>query len=217
MNQEPKLRLYSEAHCVGDRPDISAIRGERVGIIARSLDDNGDWNYTVSKNETSETFVCSEAELVPASPVPLVPDEEIVANVVAQTADLRFSVKSNGLRHLLRERGIDALKCLQISCDQGDDVRITLVLPDGTVVNADYREHHETRQAIRFEEWKIQTYSDRELDLCREILAGDTSAFDGDVLRYFEEHLEATDASLPPLKWGDRIWHHFEQPPRRPT
>jgi hypothetical protein len=91
---------------------------------------------------------------------------------------------------------------------------VTLVLPDGSVVNADYREHFESRQAIRFTEWKVEGFTDSETELARAIIeAPDSSMFDDDVRRYFESNLAATDAPLPPLHWGDRMWHHWETPP----
>ncbi|MCE9554161.1 MAG: hypothetical protein K8T91_12400 [Planctomycetes bacterium] len=198
MNDEPTLRLYSDAHCISDRPELSAIRGQRVAIIARSIDENGKWTYTVSLNKTSPTIKCFESELVPADPVPFIPDDEFLENVVAQTANLRYSVKWDGLRQLLDERGYDPLKCLLISCDQGLDVNITLVLPDGTIIDADYREDSETRQATRFEQWQASEHSDREIELCREILASDTSHFDANVRCYFDERLSANDMPLPP-------------------
>jgi hypothetical protein len=124
-----------------------------------------------------------------------------MANVVAHTAELRYSVRYGGVRKLIRERGYDPQRCLLISCDQGNDVSITLVLPNGTVVAADYREDHETRQAARFVDWEVQDYSDRELELCREIVStDDTSPFDEDVRRYFDETLAAEDLPLPPLQ-----------------
>ncbi len=76
MSFEPKLHLYSEALCVGDRPELSAILGQRVAIIARSLGEDGNWKYTVSAGKTSTPIVCLESELVEADPIPLVSDEE---------------------------------------------------------------------------------------------------------------------------------------------
>lgn len=203
MGKEPNIRLYSESLCVSDRPEVAAITGKRVAIIGRFQDNNGEWSYTVyeSLHKTSPIFTCFETELVPVAPIPFVSDSEHLANIVTQTAGLRYAVGSAGLRKLLQDRGYDPRKCLQISCNQGDDVNITLVLPDGTVVNADYREHRETRQALHFVEWEVQDYSDRELELCREIVSRpDTSEFDAKVHHYFQEHLAATDRPLPPLR-----------------
>src|SRR5262245_56200224 len=144
----------------------------------------------------------------------LISDEEHRRNIVAQTADLRYSVKSNGLRALLREKGYDPSKCLQLSCDQGDDVNVTLVLPDGSVVNADYREHVETRQAMQFTQWNVEGFSDRETELARAIVAAPgSSEFDAKVRQYHDSNLAATDGPLPPLRWGDRMWHYWEKPP----
>jgi hypothetical protein len=143
-------------------------------------------------------------------------DDKHWLNIAAQTAVLRYSVKSDGLRALLRERGHDPNKCIQLSCEQGDDVSITLVLPDCTVVNAEYREHFETRQALRFTEWNVEGFSNREIELARAILGTSASSeFDSDVRRYFDDNLAATDTLLPPLQWGDRMWHHWEKPPAK--
>ncbi len=101
----------------------------------------------------------------------LVRDSEIRENLIDQTAGLRFSVKSQGLRDLLSERGHDAMKCLQIACDQGDDVSIDLVLDDATAVRLNYREHYRTRQAIRIVAWEPLNYSDRELEMAKQLRA----------------------------------------------
>jgi hypothetical protein len=201
MGKEPKLQLYSDAECLSDRPECARIAGRRVANIERSQDRNGDWNYTVYEpsNKTSEPLRCLEAELIPVPPSPLVPDSERMLGIIHNTAILRYSVRSDGLRKLLLERGLDPQRCLQLSCDQGYDVNITLVLPDCTVINADYREHKETHQAIGFSEWNVENYSDREIDLCREILSQqDTSEFDTRVRRCFEEHSAATDRNRTP-------------------
>lgn len=143
----------------------------------------------------------------------LVPDSEIRENLIDQTASLRYSVKSQGLRDLLSERGHDAMKCLQMACDQGDDVSIDLVLDDATAVRLNYREHYRTRQAIRIVDWEPLNYSDRELELAKHVVRDSDPAFDNDVRVYFNKYLAVADSELPPLKWGDRMWHAFEQPP----
>ena len=75
-----------------------------------------------------------------------------------------------------------------ISVEQGDDVLVTLVLPDLTVASAEYRIDPETRQAIRLVAWDLETYTEREIELGRELLnKNDTSEFDAAVRRYFEE------------------------------
>ncbi len=134
-------------------------------------------------------------------------------NLVRQTADLRYSVRWEGVRSLLKHRGLDPLKCLLISCDQGDDVAITLALPDGTIVNADFREHYKTRQAIRFVNWETAAGGGREFDIARSLAASDTLPFGEAVHEFYERELREDDRPLRPLNWGDRAWHSWEQRP----
>lgn len=134
--------------------------------------------------------------------MPFIADAEHLENIIAQTAVLWHSVRWDGLRQLLGKRGHDPRKCLLISCDQGFDVAITLVLPDGTIIAADFREDPETRQPTRFEKWRTLDYSDREIELCRGILASNMSEFETHVRRYFDDHVAATDAPLPPKVFG---------------
>lgn len=184
----PRLLLYSDAKCVGSRPELASILGTRVSVIGCCQESDGTFSYAVTaRSKASPIYRCFENELIPLDPVPWVSDDEYMANIVAQTADLRYSEESRGLRQLLQERGLDPLKCLQISCDQGDDVAITLVLPDGTVVGADYRWDYDARQAVKFVAWYVKNYVDREIELCRAIVAGnDTSGFDESVRACFE-------------------------------
>ena len=143
----------------------------------------------------------------------LVPDSEIRENLIAQTAQLRYSIASEGLRELLTQRGHDAFRCVQMACDQGDDVSIDLVLDDSTTVRLNYREHFRTRQAICIVDWESLEYDDRELRMAREIVTNNDDAFDKDVRVYFDDHIAENDSLLLPLKWGDRMWHAFEHPP----
>lgn len=213
-NEPPKLSLYCEAIYIGPARDNAPPPGARVSVVERFAGEDGDWSYHVCESKTSPIYNCCEDELDPATPIPLVSDEEIVNNIVSQTAKLRHSVMSAGLRDLLASRGIDPLKCLQISCDQGDDVNVTLILPEGTVVIADYREHPGTRQAWKFSDWQIRSYSDREFELCHEIvLSEDQREFDDMVQHHYNIEIAKTDRPLPPLEWGDRLWHAVENPP----
>jgi hypothetical protein len=215
LNETPKLSLYTEAIYRGSARDNAPLPSARVSIVGRFAGNNGEWLYNVCENKTSPVYVCGEAELEPAEPIPLVSDEEIVNDIVLQTAQLRHSNTSRGLRELLASRGIDPMKCLQIACDQGDDVNVTLILSDGTIVNADYREHPETRQAWKISDWQIRSYTDREIEICREIvLSNDQHEFDASVKRCYDTEVAATDHPLPPLKWGDRMWHALEPPPK---
>lgn len=67
-------------------------------------------------------------------------DEDLVADIVAQTAEFRYRICWGGARRFLEGRGIDPLRCLLLRCDQGDDVSGTLILPDGSLIDFDMRE-----------------------------------------------------------------------------
>lgn len=142
-----------------------------------------------------------------------VPDSVIRADLIEQTAELRYAVASQGLRELLAQRGHDAMRSIQIACDQGDDVSIDLVLEDSSAVRLNYREHYRTRQAIRIVDWEPLRYSDRELEMAKNLVTQCDNTFESDVRLYFDENMAETDSLLPPLQWGDRMWHAFEQPP----
>ena len=141
------------------------------------------------------------------------PSEDIRANLVAQTAELRWSIRFEGLRRLLRERGCDPARCIQVSVDQGDDVNTVIVLEDGTIADLDYREHHLTRQAVGFTRWVVEDYHDTDVALARQILNAADRDFDAEVETYYETKVAPRDKPLPPLSWGDRPWHMWEKPP----
>ncbi|MCB1089759.1 MAG: hypothetical protein KDM63_22150, partial [Verrucomicrobiae bacterium] len=71
--------------------------------------------------------------------------------------------------------------------------------------------------AITITEWDIEDYSDRAIELAREIIQGDTTEFDRQVRAFFESELQSKDAPLPPLEWGDRPWHTWEAKPEEQT
>jgi hypothetical protein len=100
-----------------------------------------------------------------------------------------------------------------VRVDQGDDVNTVIVLGAGTIVDLDYREHYLTRQAIRFTEWHVGNYNDGYIELARQIVGGGDHDFDADVRSYYEKEIAPHDKPLPPLKWGDRLWHMWEEPP----
>ncbi|MDB2687184.1 hypothetical protein N9Y42_08220 [Mariniblastus sp.] len=188
MNREPRLQLYTEARCTSDRLDVAPIHGQRVAILDRRLADEGVWIYTVSENATSPIFSCFESELVAVDPLPLISDDEHMRNIISQTAVMRHSAKDSELRRILSERGCDPQECLLISCGQGFDVRVTLILQDGTIVDADYGVDPATQQATGIQEWEVLDYSDREIELCRKILSNDTAEFNDAVQRHFDRH-----------------------------
>ena len=140
-------------------------------------------------------------------------DSEIRSNLIEQTADLRFSVRSVGLRNLLIARGYDPMKSVKLGCDQGDDVLIYIVLSDSTAVQLNYREHYRTRQAIRIVDWQKLTYNDRELEMAKSIVSQDDATFDEEVRLHFRAHMADHDSPLAPLDLGDRLWHEPDEPP----
>ena len=212
-NIEPKFEIYTEAIFIGDSRSGSPKPGSRVSIVASHVNEIGTHCYTICESKSSSTYTCSEHELEPAEPVPFVSDHEIRNNIVSQTADFRFSSNSIGIRELIATRGYDPMRCFQLSCDQGDDVNLTLFLSDGVLVNLDYREHPRTRQAMNISQWEILDYDDRETQLCRKILNDNSSEFDESVRKHYEDNKDSMNSALPPLEWGDRTWHTWEQPP----
>jgi hypothetical protein len=126
-------------------------------------------------------------------------DDITVEDVVAQTAEFRYRVCWAGGRRLVEELGLDPFACIQTSCDQGNDVEGTLVLPDGRVVVFDMKEDPTTRQLVRISRWEYVSYGDRHARAAQAVLAGgDTAWFDQRVREYFEVHWKGRDRPLPP-------------------
>ncbi len=124
-------------------------------------------------------------------------DEERMQDIIAQTAEFRFRICWQGAHALLRGRGIDPLRVLRLSCDQGDDVNTDLVLPDGVLVNVDFKENPKTREFVSISEWRMANWSDRDVELARQIVgSGDTTEFDQKVQRYFDQNWRDQDAPL---------------------
>jgi hypothetical protein len=127
-------------------------------------------------------------------------DEEILATIVAQTAEFRFHPSWAGGRRLLMGRGIDPMRCLRLSCDQGFDVNFTLVLPDGVFVSVDMREDPHTRELVAIEEWEEFIQDDREGQLARAIvLSPEPSSFDRRVQEMAEGQDWQREPLLPPI------------------
>ena len=130
-------------------------------------------------------------------------DDEMRSDIIAQTAEFRFRICWAGTRSLLQQRGLDPMRCLLLSCDQGDDTNGLLMLPDGSMVDFDVRENRATRTHERFSNWTPVDYSGREYEIAREIVTcSSTAAFDAEVLAHFNAQWRDRDAPLPPV---DRI------------
>lgn len=126
-------------------------------------------------------------------------DEDLLDDIVDLTAQFRYRICWAGARRLLEERGIAPLRCLLLSCDQGDDVNGTLLLPDGSLIDFDIREDPKTRELTSVSSWQPIEWENREVAVARRILsASDPSAFDRRILDYFKEHWMHRDAPLPP-------------------
>ena len=120
--------------------------------------------------------------------------------IVALTAEFRFRICWDGTRSLLQQRGIDPMRCLLLSCDQGDDTNGLLMLPNGSMVDFDVRENRATRNHERFSNWTPVEYSGREYEIAREIVtSSSTDAFDAEVLAHFNVEWRNRDAPLPPV------------------
>ncbi len=129
----------------------------------------------------------------------VITDEERLQGIVVLTAQFRYRICWKGARLLLQERGIDPMRVLQLSCDQGFDVNTSLMLPDGVLVNVDFKEDRKTREIVSINEWLPVDGSRRQVELARQIVkAQDTTQFDRRVERYFDENWREKDASLPP-------------------
>jgi hypothetical protein len=98
------------------------------------------------------------------------------------------------------ERGFDPKSTIQATCDQGDDVNATFVLPDGTVVSCDFRKDPATGQAISVTAWERLKGSaeEDEFSLAAEILrdAQLRDAFDRAVAAYFDFHWRRDDPGI---------------------
>ena len=68
--------------------------------------------------------------------------------LVSVTAQYRYRICWDGARRVMTERGYDPLHTILATCDQGDDVNATFILPDGGAVSCDFREDSTTRQAV---------------------------------------------------------------------
>ena len=133
----------------------------------------------------------------------MTPDDQLLDDIIAQTAEFRFRTCWDGMRELLRKRGIEPMRCLLISCDQGDDTNGLLVLADGQFIDFDVRDDRQTRRHEEFTNWTPVEHSGREYEMAREIVtAADTRDFDCKVLEYFNTEWRDRDKPLPPV---DRI------------
>jgi hypothetical protein len=123
--------------------------------------------------------------------------------LVSQTAEYRYRICWQGARRVMAERGFDPSRIIQATCDQGDDVNATFILPDGLALSCDFREDSTTRQAVSITGWnpiRVTSTEEDEYSLAAEILRESRlrDAFDRAVSAYFDFHLRQNDRPLLP-------------------
>jgi hypothetical protein len=126
--------------------------------------------------------------------------------LVSQTAEYRFRICWRGARELMAAKGYDPSLTIQMTCDQGDDVNTSFVLPDGSEVDCDFRYDPQTRQAVSITRWQVteppHREAENEIALAAEILqdAELKAAFDQAVQSFFDFHWRRVDHPLPPAR-----------------
>jgi hypothetical protein len=78
--------------------------------------------------------------------------------LVSQTAEYRNRICWEGARRVMTDRGFDPSDTIQATCDQGDDVHATFILPDSGAVSCDFRKDPTTRQAVGITSWDDCSY-----------------------------------------------------------
>ena len=124
-------------------------------------------------------------------------DSELYDDLVRLTAEFRYRICWSGTRALFAERQIDPLRCIVLGVDQGDDVNLVLMLPDGRIADTNAREDPETRQSTHFASFDIVSYVNRETELASAVIAGEYPKFDSDVADWYDSHWREIDEPLP--------------------
>ena len=121
--------------------------------------------------------------------------------LVSGTAQYRYRICWEGARRVMTKRGFDPASTILATCDQGDDVNVSFILPDGHAVSCDFRQDSATRQAVSVTSWETlaPAVEEDEYSLGAEILKDSRlrDAFDRAVLAYFDFHLRPDDRPLP--------------------
>src|SRR6266481_6426324 len=55
--------------------------------------------------------------------------------LVSQTAEYRYRICWEGARRVMTDRGFDPMHTIQATCDHGNDVNASFILPDGRAVS----------------------------------------------------------------------------------
>jgi hypothetical protein len=119
-------------------------------------------------------------------------------DLVSQTAEYRYRTCWEGSRRAMAEKGYAPSHTIQATCDHGDYVNATFILPDGQSISCDFREDiTRPHPAVKFTRWKAFDTSaeEDEYSLGAEILKDDRmkDAFDRAVLAFFDFHWRQRD------------------------
>lgn len=96
------------------------------------------------------------------------------------------------------EKGFALSHTIQATCDHGDYVNATFILPDGQSISCDFREDiTRPHPAVRVTRWEVFDTSpeENEYSMGAEILRDEhmRDAFDRAVLAFFDFHLRQSD------------------------
>ena len=138
---DPKFNLYSSATCNSDRPEISAVNGQRVSIVSRCQLDNGMWQYSVTPERKAATiFECIETELDPAEPRNNFADARSFAIIrqmlgcyLHQDFDAEFDSIADAILSAIKHTDVDKLVNALTELDTQPDAIVEEVLHDHSV------------------------------------------------------------------------------------
>lgn len=138
---DPKFNLYSSATCCSDRPELAAINGQRVSILARCQLDDGKWQYSVTpERKTASTFECIETELKPAAPRndfadtrPFAIIRQMLGCYLHQDFDAEFDSIADAILAAIKHTDADKLTDALTELDAQSDTIVEDVLNDHSV------------------------------------------------------------------------------------
>lgn len=138
---DPKFNLYSSATCCSDRPELSAVIGQRVSIVARSQQDDGTWHYSVTpERKTASTFEVIETELKPAEPRddfadtrPFAIIRQMLGCYLHQDWDAEFDTIADAILAAIKHTDADKLAVALTELDAQPDAIVEEVLNDHSV------------------------------------------------------------------------------------
>ncbi len=138
---DPRFNLYSSATCCSDRPELSAVSGKRVSIVARTQLDDGTWQYSVTpERKTASTYECIETELNPTEPRNDFADTRSFAIIrqmlgcyLHQDFDAEFDSIADAILAAIKHTDADKLANALTELDAQPDAIVEEVLNDHSV------------------------------------------------------------------------------------